>query len=111
MKNSKLSGFRSGSNHAFRMEEDRKLNKALGVLFHRNDSNKLTEEAIKACKMIDVHPEDLLHKGADYFMREGAVKVSEEIAEVRYKHFMTKRTANILRVYDYMLLAGMLRGN
>jgi hypothetical protein len=44
-------------------------------------------------------------------MKEGAVKVSEEIAEVRYKHFMTKRTANILRVYDYMLLAGMLRGN
>jgi hypothetical protein len=111
MKTSKLSGFRSGSNRAFRMEEDRKFNKALGVLFHRNDSNKLTDEAIKACRMIDVHPEDLLHKGADYFMREGAVKVSEEIAEVRYKHFMTKRTANILRVYDYMLLAGMLRGN
>ena len=33
-----------------------------------------------------------------------------EIAEVRFKHFQTKRIANIIRVYDYMSLSGMLRG-
>jgi len=61
------------------MEEDRKFNKALGVLFHRNDSNKLTDEAIKACRMIDVHPEDLLHKSADYFMREGRSRFQKRL--------------------------------
>ena len=72
MKNSKLSGFRSGSNRAFRMEEDRKINKALSVLFQRVDSNRLTDEAIKACRMIDVNPEDLIFKGSDFFIRDGS---------------------------------------
>jgi len=81
-------GLRTGSNgRAFRAEEDRKLNKALGALFQRTDSNKLTEDAIKACRMIDIRPEDLLQKGADAFLRDGAQKVSHEIAEVRFKHF------------------------
>lgn len=60
--------------------------------------------------MIDIRPDDLLQKSADTFLRDGAQKVANEIAEVRFKHFQTKRIANIIRVYDYMSLAGMLRG-
>jgi hypothetical protein len=54
------------------MEEDRKINKALSVLFQRVDSNRLTDEAIKACRMIDVNPEDLIFKGSDFFIRDGS---------------------------------------
>jgi hypothetical protein len=53
----------------------------------RPDSNKLTEEAHEACHSLLIKPEDLHHKGLDYFIKENGNPISVEIAEVRFKHF------------------------
>ena len=48
---------RSGSNaRGFRQDDEKKYNKALTVLFQRVDATKLTDEAVKACSHLDIHP-------------------------------------------------------
>ena len=71
----------------FRHEDEKKYNKALSVLFQRADANKLTEDAIKACRHLDINPEELIQKTTDYFLNDNGQRVSAEIASVRFSHF------------------------
>jgi|688.fasta_scaffold363877_1 hypothetical protein len=78
-------GLRTGSLKKF--NDENKYNTALRAVFQRQETNKLTEQALEVCRIIQVNPEDLCHKSLDSFMKENGVKVNSEIAEVRFRHY------------------------
>ena len=79
-------GLRTGSK-SMRKNDDFKYNTALRAVFHKKEANKLTEEATEVCQILNIKPEDLCHKGLDFFTKDNGQKIQKEIAEVRFRHF------------------------
>jgi hypothetical protein len=52
------------------------------------DSKRLTKEAIEACEVTGINPNDLYEKNLDYFMQTAN---DPEIAQMRFDHFEKRR--------------------
>lgn len=48
----------------------------------------MTKEAIDACELTGINPNDLYEKNLDYFMQSAA---DPEIAQMRHEHFERRR--------------------
>ena len=103
-------GWLNGSNGLSPRQVDQKqLNRAIHWMFVRNEPNKLTDDATKACKALSVKPDDLVPKTFEDFKQDGSKTVKDEIADVRFEHYQNKRISNILKVFDYMLAEGLVK--
>lgn len=47
--------------------DDKKFKKAVRLIFKYGQENKLTEEAVEACKRQGINPDELLNKTVDDF--------------------------------------------
>jgi hypothetical protein len=79
-----------------------KANKKSTLIFLKND--KLSEDAISACKALHIDPSMLAAKPKESFKEHG---VSPTIAEIRYYHHEDKRKALILEVEDHIKAGGL----
>lgn len=52
------------------------------------DSKRLTKEAVEACEVTGINPNDLYEKNLDYFMQTAN---DPEIAQMRFDHFEKRR--------------------
>ena len=58
-----------------------------GYIMHI-DSKRLTKEAVEACEVTGINPNDLYEKNLDYFMQTAN---DPEIAQMRFDHFEKRR--------------------
>lgn len=63
------------------------VEKATKKLFDTN-SKRLTKEAIEACEVTGINPNDLYEKNLDYFIQTAN---DPEIAQMRFDHFEKRR--------------------
>ena len=93
-------------------EEEKKYKKALRFIYKfGQETNKLTEEAVEACKRQGVNPDDLLTKTAEDFAvhpgqdkpalpknkHQAALLESEaSLTQVRFKHHQQRRKGKYL---------------
>ena len=98
-------------------EDEKKYKKALRFIYKfGQETNKLTDEAIEACKRQGINSDDLISKTVEDFAvhPQGSVSPPKSkhqaelmqseasLAEVRYKHHHNRRKVMVLRLYDYM---------
>ena len=57
----------SSMNHTRPFNDEKKFKKALRLIFKYGQENKLTEEALEACKRQGINPDELLNKTVEDF--------------------------------------------
>lgn len=81
---------------------NQKGNKKSNLIFLKND--KLSDEALNACKALHIDPSMLAPKQKESFKESD---ITAAIAEIRYYHYEDKRKCLIQEVEDYIKTGGM----
>jgi hypothetical protein len=63
------------------------------------DTKKLTEEAIDACHMTGINPQDLYEKQVDFFRQQSE---SADIATMRHMHYEKRRKNKLGIIFNFL---------
>ena len=98
-------------------EDEKKYKKALRFIYkYGQETNKLTEEAVEACKRQSINTDDLIFKTVEDFAVNVAattqtpknkhqmdlLESENNLSSVRYKHHENRRRILVMRLYEYL---------
>ena len=104
-------------------EDEKKYKKALRFIYkYGQETNKLTEEALEACKRQSINADDLIFKTVEDFAVNATMTTQtpknkhqmdlleseNNLSSVRYKHHENRRRILVMRLYEYLCVVSTI---